>query len=117
MHGGDWLTTVARRVIVDVRHGRADGELGERLAVLDELGAHAPKLLADLLVAVASYVPDEVVARVLLADREITIPVDELLYRHAHNRHAHGDPATWVAWGERGYQRLAYLTQRERRGA
>lgn len=117
MHAGHWLNRVARRVIVDVRHGRAAGELDERLAVLDELGAHAPTLLADLLIAVASYVPDEVITGVLLADREITTPVDELLYREAHVRRARGERDPWVAWGERGYQHLTYALQRDRRGA
>jgi hypothetical protein len=111
-----WLVLVARRVILDVRASTA-AELTERLAVLDELGAHAPDLLADLLVAVARYVPDEVVARILLADRDTTTPADELIYRQAHTEHAHGNRAPWVAWGERGYQHLSYLLRRDRRSA
>lgn len=111
-----WLVPVARRVILDVRAATA-ADLDERLAVLAELGAHAPEVLADLVVTVARYVPDEVVAAIALADRDTTKPVGELLYREAHALHAQGDLAAWVSWGERCYQRLTYLLRRDRRCA
>ncbi|ANZ35549.1 hypothetical protein BBK82_05095 [Lentzea guizhouensis] len=115
MHDGHWLTTVARRVIVDVRHTRAAG-LHERLAVLDELGTHSPRRLTDLLITVARHVPDDVIARIV-TDAEDMASVDELIYREAHARYAADDRDDWVRWGESGYHRLAHLRRRERRRA
>lgn len=115
MHGGDWLTTVARRVIADARTARAAGIRGHD-QVLVELGVCSPETLVDLLIAVADHVPEEAVARIV-ADTYDPAPVDELIYREAHARYAADDRDDWVRWGESGYQRLAHLRRRARRGA
>lgn len=117
MHAGHWLNGVARRVILDARNRRDDlrGQIDQQalVLILDQLGELSPQTLTELVVTVASYVPDEVVARIV-ADDEDRLPVDELIFREAHARYAADVRDEWVRWGESGYQRLAYLRRRER---
>lgn len=117
MHAGHWLNKVACRVIVDARNRRDDlrGQIDQQalVLILAQLGELSPKTLTELVTAVASYVPDDVVERIA-ADSEGLAPVDELIYREAHARYAADERDEWVRWGESSYQRLTYLRRRGR---